>query len=160
MDALPSESPALLARGDTGGTVVITGGLGGLGLELARWFCSRGATRLAMLGRREPDELARTAITALQAAGHRVSTQSVEVADRAALARTLDQLRRELGPLRGVIHAAGVVEDATLAQLDWSRVATVAAAKIDGSRHLDELTRSDSLEFFVLFSSAAAVLGS
>ncbi|QTF93851.1 beta-ketoacyl reductase, partial [Halomonas sp. BM-2019] len=78
---------------------------------------------------------------------------------RAALAALLEEARQRLGPLRGVIHAATVIDDGLIRNLDEARIARVLAPKIDGARHLDALTRDDALEFFVLYSSATTLFG-
>lgn len=140
-------------------TYLITGGLGALGLVLARWLVDQGARHLALLGRRAPSAETESALDALRTAGAQVAVLRGDVADAAELGAALGELAA-LPPLRGVIHAAGVVDDAIIDRLDEARLRTVLAPKVAGSWNLYEATRDADLEFFVMFSSAASVLGS
>jgi acyl transferase domain-containing protein/NADPH-dependent curcumin reductase CurA/acyl carrier protein/short-subunit dehydrogenase len=124
---------------------LVTGGTGDVGRALAGWLKDNGAGRVIVLGRRAPKE-----------ADARFETVAVDVTDREVLARVIDGLP----DLKGVIHAAGIVKDGTLAQLDPATVPKVFAPKIDGARHLDALTRNRVLDFFVLVSSTAGSLAS
>jgi NAD(P)-dependent dehydrogenase (short-subunit alcohol dehydrogenase family)/acyl carrier protein len=141
-------------------THVVTGGLGALGLALARRLVTRGARQLALLGRGEPSADVNAAIADLEAQGASVRTFRVDVADRAALARCLATIRAQMPPIEGIYHGAGVLDDGTIASLDADRFARAMAPKVEGAWNLHELTRGDSLRSFVLFSSAAALLGS
>jgi acyl transferase domain-containing protein/NADPH:quinone reductase-like Zn-dependent oxidoreductase/NADP-dependent 3-hydroxy acid dehydrogenase YdfG/acyl carrier protein len=138
---------------------VITGGLGALGLGLARWLVTRGTTRLALIGRRSPDESARAVLDELRRAGARIEVFAADVSDRAQIRDVLARVRQSLGSLRGVIHAAGVLDDGSIMQLDWPRCRSVFAPKMDGGWNMHELTRADRLDYFVLFSSASSLLG-
>ncbi|WP_169332695.1 type I polyketide synthase [Nocardia araoensis] len=143
----------------TGGTVLITGGLGGVGLRLARWFVDRGRPDIVLAGRSAPDARAQAVIAELRGRGARIEARSLDVADRAAVAATLDWIDRELPPLAGVAHLAGVLDDGVIAEQTAARVGRVLAPKTFGAWHLHELTAGRALEFFLLFSSAAAVVG-
>ncbi|MFB6888773.1 SDR family NAD(P)-dependent oxidoreductase [Kitasatospora sp. NPDC056327] len=140
-------------RGD--GTYLITGGLGALGLSLAEFLAERGAGRLALVGRSAPREEAVARIGALRARGVVVETFAADVADAAAVRR----VREQLPPLRGVVHAAGLLDDATVLNLTPGQVERVLAPKVDGALNLDTVTEDDPLDFFLLFSSAAALFG-
>ncbi|MFG3141023.1 SDR family NAD(P)-dependent oxidoreductase [Streptomyces sp. NPDC048211] len=141
------------------GTYLITGGLGDLGLSLAEHLAERGATALALLGRSEPGPEATARVETLRAAGVRVSVARADVAEEAALAAALHRIRAELPPLRGVFHAAGILDDGVVQRLEAGQVARVLAPKADGARHLDRLTADDPLDLFVMFSSAAGLVG-
>ncbi|WP_437728551.1 SDR family NAD(P)-dependent oxidoreductase [Sorangium sp. So ce861] len=141
-------------------TYLITGGLGGLGLRLARWMIARGARRVVLAGRRAPSGAAAEVIAELGRAGARVDAAAVDVADRAQLAALLDAIAREGPPLRGVMHAAAVLDDGTALELDAPRIARVLAPKARGAWHLHALTAPLPLDFFVLFSSVASLFGS
>ncbi|HTB72267.1 MAG TPA: SDR family NAD(P)-dependent oxidoreductase [Polyangiaceae bacterium] len=141
-------------------TYLVTGGLGGIGLEAARWLCNRGARQLVLLGRREPSEDARAAVDEMERKGTRVATLPIDVSDAAALSEVLERVKREGPPLRGVFHAAGVLDDGTLARQTWRRFAGVLAGKAQGAWNLDVLTRGEELDFFVCFSSLASAFGS
>jgi myxalamid-type polyketide synthase MxaE and MxaD len=156
--AAPTEEKGRF-RGD--GSYLITGGLGGLGLSVARWMVAEGARHLALVGRQGAATAAQAeAVSALEAAGAEVLVARANVADRAQLAAVLQDVQRRMPPLRGVIHAAGVLDDGLLLQQDAARFQRVMAPKIDGAWNLHELTREASLDFFVLYSSAASLLGS
>jgi len=142
------------------GTYLITGGLGGLGLACANWLADRGAKHLVLLGRRAPSNEASKAIESLRERDVDVRVGSVDVADRSALAKLLKTIASDRSPLRGILHAAGTVDDGILAELDWARFERVMAPKVEGTWHLHELTSGLPLDFFVLFSSGAALLGS
>jgi acyl transferase domain-containing protein/NADPH:quinone reductase-like Zn-dependent oxidoreductase/SAM-dependent methyltransferase/nucleoside-diphosphate-sugar epimerase/acyl carrier protein len=141
-------------------TYLITGGLGGLGLLTAVHLCARGARHVALMGRREPSDAARTSIEALQAEGVQVAVVQGDVSVRADVERALHLVASTMPPLRGVFHSAGVLDDGALGQQTWLRLATVLAPKVSGARHLDELTTDASLDFFVMYSSIASMLGS
>ena len=152
-------APGPLIRPD--GQYVITGGLSGLGLETAAWLVERGAKHISLVGRRGADSPDAAAIARrLSAAGAQVSMASVDVGDGEALGAFLAERRVAGPPLRGVIHAAGVIDDAAFASQDWPRFERVLRPKVGGAQNLDRLTREDPLDWFVMFSSAASLLGS
>jgi acyl transferase domain-containing protein len=142
------------------GSYLITGGLGGLGLQVARWMVERGARHLVLIGRRDPSESARHVVDALEQTGARVVAVRADVSSASQMARVLADAHRDLPPLRGVIHAAGVIDDGLLLQQDWDRFRSVTAPKVEGAWILHTLTLDRRLDFFVLFSSMAAVVGS
>ncbi|WP_285506927.1 SDR family NAD(P)-dependent oxidoreductase [Actinokineospora sp. NBRC 105648] len=140
------------------GTVLITGGTGALGRILARHLVStHGVRHLVLLNR--TGEVADGQLAELRAAGaETVVVRACDVADRAALAEVLAGI--EAGrPLVGVVHAAGVRADATVESLTAQQVQEVMRPKVTGARLLHELTAGADLDLFVLFSSAAGVLG-
>lgn len=151
-------SPARAVCAD--GSYLLTGGLGGLGLTVARWLVERGARDLALLGRSEPSPEARKVIEELEQEGARVRVVRADVSDLSAVKRAVREVEEHLGPLRGVLHAAGVLEDKTLLQLDGERLRRVMAPKVRGAWNLHRATADRALDQFVLFSSAASVLGS
>jgi acyl transferase domain-containing protein/NADPH:quinone reductase-like Zn-dependent oxidoreductase/acyl carrier protein len=138
------------------GTVLITGGTGALGGHIARHLVAQHGVRHVLLTGRSGNapELA----AELSALGAGVTVAAVDVGDRAALAALILGVASE-HPLRGVVHAAGVVDDALLANVTPDHLDRVLRSKVDGARNLDELTRDLPLTAFVLFSSAAGVLG-
>ncbi len=149
------ETPAI--RADA--TYLVTGGLGGLGLEVARWLVSRGARSLVLAGRRPPSTTAAARVADLVDAGAQVAVVQADVSDPAQLDRLLAGSAGR-PPLRGIMHAAGTLDDGLLAQQDAGTLARVMAAKVEGTRNLAHATAGQPLDFFVLFSSIAAVLGS
>ena len=141
-------------------TYLITGGLGGLGLQTAHWLVEQGARQLVLMSRHAPSSATQTALQDLRQLGADVRVWPADVADYDQLARVLEAINATLPPLRGIIHAAGALADGALAQQDRARFEKVFAPKALGAWNLQRLTRSLPLDFFVLFSSAAAELGS
>ncbi|MFJ3203765.1 type I polyketide synthase [Streptomyces sp. NPDC086989] len=143
------------------GTVLITGGTGGLGAHVARTFAAEGAGHLLLTSRSGraaagTDEL----VAELTALGARVTVEACDVTDRASLSRVLDSVPGDQ-PLTAVIHAAGAMQRiAPLADLSLEEFAEVGHAKVTGAVLLDELLADRELDAFVLFSSGAAVWGS
>ncbi|MFI7413890.1 SDR family NAD(P)-dependent oxidoreductase [Streptomyces sp. NPDC049627] len=140
------------------GAYLITGGLGGLGRVVAERLVRRGARRLALMGRSEPTADALGWIRALRERGVTVHVARADVADRAGLTAALDAVRHTLGPITGVVHTAGVLDDATIANLTGERVMRVLAPKVLGTALLTELI--PDAQDFILFASAAGLLGS
>jgi NADP-dependent 3-hydroxy acid dehydrogenase YdfG/acyl carrier protein len=140
-------------------TYLITGGLGGLGLRMARWLADQGARSLVLLGRSAPSTQAGDAIAEIRALGVTVEVHTANVARRSELAAILDGVTASMPPLRGIIHAAGVLDDGVLVQQTWDRFMTVLAPKVHGAWNLHELTSGVALDFFVLCSSVASVFG-
>lgn len=141
------------------GCHVVSGGLGALGLEVARWLARRGAASVLLIGRSAPSPDVQPLLREIEALGTRVLTAACDVADRAALAAALDRARREGGALRGVFHAAGVLADATLGEMTPATLRAPRDAKVLGAWNLDRLTQHDTLDAFVMFSSVAALFG-
>jgi acyl transferase domain-containing protein/acyl carrier protein len=142
-------------------TYLVTGGLGGFGLATARWLVERGARHLVLLGRSGAASTeAQQAVRDLEQAGARVLVARADVAQADQLQQTLDDARRRLPPLRGVFHAAMVLDDAILLHQTAERFRRVLAPKVTGAWNLHRLTAGDPLDYFVLFSSTAAVFGS
>jgi NADPH:quinone reductase-like Zn-dependent oxidoreductase/acyl carrier protein len=137
----------------------ITGGLGSLGLQTARWLAQHGARHLVLTSRRAPEAAARQAVSALEAQGVKVLVRRADVGDVAQARAVFDEIVRELPPLRGVVHAAGALDDGVLLQQDGVRFAGVLHGKAHGARVLDALTRPIALDFFVLYSAAGLLLG-
>ncbi|WP_198549196.1 type I polyketide synthase, partial [Streptomyces sp. PRh5] len=149
------------AQWDPQGTVLITGGTGTLGGELARHLVNvRGMKHLLLMSRRGPAAPGAARLVAeLAQSGAVVRVQAGDAADRDALASVLARIAGER-PLTAVVHAAGVIDDATVESLTPERMAPVLAAKADAAWNLHELTERAGLAGFVLYSSAAAVMGS
>ena len=144
-------------RGD--GTYLVTGGLGGIGRELAVWLAERGAGAIVLNGRRPPDPEVEAALEGLRARGVRVEVEMADVSDGEAVEAMLGRIGERLPPLAGVIHSVGVLSDASLANQDWGRFERVLGPKVVGAWHLHRATRGLELDLFVLFTSAAGVLG-
>jgi NAD(P)-dependent dehydrogenase (short-subunit alcohol dehydrogenase family) len=155
LEPAPAAWPGL----DPDGTYLLTGGLGGIGLQVARRLVERGVRRLALLARSAHGPAAEAAVADLRAAGATVELLQADVTSREALDRALGRARGGSG-LRGIVHLAGVLDDRPLMSTDEETLAAVVGPKAAGTWHLLELTAADPLDWFVCFSSAASVLGS
>ncbi|MEU4312765.1 SDR family NAD(P)-dependent oxidoreductase [Nocardia sp. NPDC024068] len=144
-----------------GGTVVITGGTGGLAAVLARHLIAEyGVRELILAGRRGMDAPGAAELRAeLTALGAHVEVVACDAADRAAVDRVLSTIPPDR-PLTGVVHAAGVLSDALFADMTDEQIHAVLRPKVDAAWHLHEATRHLDLSFFVLYSSLAGVVGS
>jgi acyl transferase domain-containing protein/acyl carrier protein len=141
-------------------TYLITGGLGGLGLLTARWLVEHGTKHLVLVGRRAANPSVNSQLKQLEQAGAKVVVMSANISQIEQVNYVLAEIEKSLPPLRGIIHAAGLLDDGILLQQTWERFAKVLAPKVLGAWHLHSLTQKLPLDFFVLFSSAAALLGS
>jgi thioester reductase-like protein len=143
-------------------TYLITGGAGALGLATAQWLAERGARHLVMVGRRPASVAQLESIAALEAMGGAVTYRALDLADAAALQGLLEEIAAMGRPLRGIVHAAGILDDGLVSNQTPERCAAVAMAKLAGALQLDRLSRqwAPALDFFVTYSSVAALLGS
>jgi phthiocerol/phenolphthiocerol synthesis type-I polyketide synthase C len=142
------------------GSYLVSGGLQGFGLCAAEWLASKGARQLILISRNGPQSAeARAAILRLEKQGVRVHAAACDVSNRVQLAALLAETTRTMPPLKGVVHAAAVIDDGLVRNLDAEQIRRVLAPKILGARHLDELTRDCALDLFILFSSATTVFG-
>ncbi|MGA8112295.1 MAG: SDR family NAD(P)-dependent oxidoreductase, partial [Actinocatenispora sp.] len=145
---------------DPDGTVLVTGGTGGLGAALARHLVTeRGVRHLVLASRRGAGADGAEDLRAeLTGHGADVTVVACDVADRADVSRLLDAVPVEY-PLTAVVHTAGVLDDATVGSLTPGRIDAVLAPKVDAVGHLDELTRGADLATFVVYSSVSGMLG-
>ena len=141
------------------GTYLVTGGMGGIGCELAGWLAERGAGSVVLNGRRLPDDAAAKTIEALRARGFRIEVEIADVTDPAALDAMLARMDATQPPLAGVIHCVGVLSDAALGNQSWESFETVLWPKMLGAWHLHRATAGRDLDMFVLYSSVAGILG-
>jgi acyl transferase domain-containing protein/ubiquinone/menaquinone biosynthesis C-methylase UbiE/acyl carrier protein len=155
---VPPPAEELCFRPDA--SYLLTGGLGGFGCLVARWMVERGARHLVLVGRSgaSTDEAQET-VAGLRAAGASVEVVRADVADAGQMAAVLERVDRELPPLKGVIHAAMVLKDRLLQDLDQGRMHEVWSPKVNGAWNLHVLTRERDLDFFALFSSLSSVFG-
>ncbi|WP_171163570.1 SDR family NAD(P)-dependent oxidoreductase [Streptomyces sp. I05A-00742] len=156
----PVEPPPVPAAPDPAGAYLVAGGLTGLGAAFARHLAERGARHLVLLGRRgAATPGADTLLDDLAARGARAEVHAVDICDREAVTGIVRGLRAAGRPLRGVVHAAAVFDDAPLALLTEERVRGVLRTKALGGLVLDAATAGEPLDFFVCCSSASALVG-
>ncbi len=141
------------------GTVLISGGLGALGLVTARRLAQRGAQVLVLVSRRAPDAAVRPQLEAIEAEGAEVITIQADISDADAVADVFRRIDQELPPLSGVVHAAGALDDGLIGTQNAARFETVMTAKTQGAWLLHQHTRRRRLDFFAMFSSMSAMLG-
>jgi acyl transferase domain-containing protein/acyl carrier protein len=141
------------------GVYLITGGLGGIGQEIASYLARRVQARLVLLGRRALDEAGAKWVQELEALGAEVLVQQADVREREQLAAVLRETRARFGGLHGVVHAAGVAGGGLMQFKTAEQAATVLGAKVAGTLLLAELLAAEELDFMLLCSSLTAVLG-
>jgi len=155
------QSPQTTLLVEANASYVITGGLGSLGLQIAEWLIRNGAKKLVLL---EPPfvsvEAKQPQIDKLTSLGAEVVIARADVSDKAQLASVLADLEKKLPPIKGIVHAAGLLDDGVLLQLDQEKFDRVMKPKVQGSWNLHQLTADKELDFFILFSSAASIFGS
>lgn len=142
------------------GTYLITGGLGALGLKVARWLVERGAKFLVLTGRRGASPQAQATIDELTHSGVKVLVAQADVSEQEDMERLFETVEASLPPLKGVVHAAGVSEYQAIADITPEILKKVLRPKIVGTWILHQLTQAMKLDFFVCFSSISSVWGS
>lgn len=139
---------------------LITGGQGGLGLATAKWLVEQGARHLHLMGRSKRDDVETLAkIKALKKTGARVTLHYGDVSVHDDVARIKTEIHGKGKPLKGVFHAAGVLDDRLVSNYAEDSLRRVLAPKVLGAHHLDQLTRDCPLDYFVLYSSIVTVTG-
>jgi acyl transferase domain-containing protein/NAD(P)-dependent dehydrogenase (short-subunit alcohol dehydrogenase family) len=142
-----------------GGTYLISGGAGGLGMILAQYLATHYHSRLALIGRSEMSSEKQTDLERLRGLGAEAFYIRADISHFEQIQDAVYRIRRELGPLDGVIHSAGVIEDAFTVNKDIASFTRVLAPKIFGAVNLDWATRDEHLDFFVMFSSVVGLMG-
>lgn len=150
-----NDAPVILSNA----AYMITGGLGGLGLAVAQWFVDQGAKHLVLLGRSPMQATTQHRVAIWQAQGVQVLVSQTDVANYFELETVFAQMQASMPALRGVVHAAGVLHDAILMQQTWASFDSVLRPKVQGAWNLHQLTQAMKLDFFSVFSSVTAILG-
>lgn len=165
--ARPRPAPAALALDDRG-SVLVTGGFGGLGHRIADWLARQGARHLVLIGRNGPrtgaeSDESRAAIDRLRAGGVEIVTARADVSDAVAMRSLFERLAAEGHAVRGIVHAAASIRFQALDSLGAAELDDALRAKVHGAWVLHELTRDlrgdRALQFFALFSSATSLMG-
>lgn len=139
---------------------LVTGGLGGFGLRTAEWLVGKGARNLILISRSGPaSEEAQAAIARMTESGVTVHAAACDVTDKNALSALLAETAGSLPPLKGIVHAATVINDGLINNMDAAQIRSVLAPKALGAFYLHEMTLGTPLDFFVLFSSATTLFG-
>ncbi|AFZ33823.1 Phenylalanine racemase (ATP-hydrolyzing), Mycocerosate synthase [Stanieria cyanosphaera PCC 7437] len=149
---------------------LITGGLGALGLEVTQWMIEKGAKHLILISRNQPSQNAQATINQLQQNGTTIQVIQADIADLEAVNKIIQKYYNTeeqknfssspLHPLKGIIHAAGIIDDGAIINLTKEKFTKVISPKVQGAWNLHQATQNLSLDFFVMFSSAASILGS
>ncbi|MCE9672537.1 type I polyketide synthase [Myxococcus stipitatus] len=140
-------------------TYLVTGGLGALGLATASWLVDLGARHLVLVGRSEPTPAVRARLESLRERGCDIHLARVDVARPEQVEGLVEDIGERGPPLRGVFHVAGVLEDGVLVNQDRERLARVLAPKVRGAWNLHRATVGIPLDLFVMYSSAASLVG-
>jgi len=142
------------------GSYLITGGTGGFGLEVVKWLSTKGVGKLILISRSgAASEECRQAIVDIQAKGTNVEALAINVTDYYAVKHLIEDIEQQGPPLRGVIHAATIYNDAFIKDMDEEKFATVMKPKIEGALNLYNCIKLLKLDFFVLFSSISSLVG-
>lgn len=140
---------------------LVTGGLGTLGLKVARWLVAeQGARHVCLVSRRAPSAAQRSEISALEALGARIRVVSADISDKDQVACLITGIPEHGPGLDGVFHCAGLLNDGIMIGMDWEQYHQVTAPKIEGAWALHQATESFDLGHFVLFSSVLSLIGS
>ncbi|HYC89890.1 MAG TPA: SDR family NAD(P)-dependent oxidoreductase [Thermoanaerobaculia bacterium] len=158
LEAFPLDG-AVAPRFREGGVYVITGGAGGLGLIFAEFLARECKARLVLTGRSKLTAEREAKLDELRKLGAEVVYLNADVADREDVQALVAECKARFGAIHGVIHSAGVLRDSFLKNKTAGEMRDVLAPKVFGTLHLDELTKDEPLDFFVTFSSLAAVAG-
>jgi acyl carrier protein len=142
---------------DGNASYILTGGLGGVGLAVTEWMAANRAGCLVLVSRREPGAEERAAIERARALGARIEHRRTDLTDRSQVGALIAEIEATMPPLKGILHAAAVIDDALVTDLRPERFDAVFAPKIRGAWYLHEATLGLPLEFFVMFSSVATI---
>lgn len=154
----PTKQKKLKLKKDT--SYLITGGLGGFGLKTAEWLVTKGARNLILISRSGPvSGEAMEAIGRLKKQGVNILATACDVCDREALSSLLTEIAETFPPLKGIVHAATVINDGLINNMDADQLRSVLEPKVLGAYNLHELTAQLPLDYFILFSSATTLFG-
>ena len=142
-------------------TYLVSGGLGALGLMFAEWMATKGAGNIVLLGRSAPtDEKKETIARIERETGVKMVAMQADVSDEKRMAEVIKEVKKTLPELKGIMHTAGILNDGTILSQNSDQFKSTMLPKADGAWVLHDLTKDNDLDFFVLFSSSASVIGS
>ena len=145
---------------DANASYLVTGGLSGFGLKTACWLVEKGARSLVLISRSASiSEESQLIIENLKAQGVEIYTRACDVTDKKALRALMSEIHREISPLKGIVHAAMVLDDGLIRNMSQAQILNVMNPKITGAWNLHETTLETDLDFFVLYSSATTFVG-
>ncbi|NJO95086.1 MAG: aminotransferase class I/II-fold pyridoxal phosphate-dependent enzyme [Pleurocapsa sp. CRU_1_2] len=142
------------------GSYLITGGMGALGLQVANWLAEEGAKHLILVSRNQPEISAQQEIASLKQQGIKVDLIQIDISDSQAVNDLFESFNSSQVKLKGIIHAAGILDDGLLKSLFWERFQRVLQPKVAGAWNLHQATEKLALDWFVCFSSIASTFGS
>lgn len=148
------ESDKYLVRDDS--TYLITGGLGGLGLLTAEWMVKKGARHIVLTSRKGPKASAQQSIDKLKENGAEIVVMQGDVSKKDDIRNIIETINRTMPKLRGIIHAAGIIDVGMITEQSWERLENVFAPKVDGGWNLHKATENIPLDFFIMYSSTAS----
>lgn len=143
----------------TEGTVLITGGMGALGIALAEWLVKKGCRHIAITSRKSVSSERMEKMDSLREMGAEIEILVGDISRMDDAFRMVSQIHESMPPLKGVFHLAGMLDDGMIEEMDWERFSRVLAPKISGAWNLHLLSRDLELDFFVMYSSASSLLG-
>ncbi|MBF0117311.1 MAG: SDR family NAD(P)-dependent oxidoreductase [Desulfobacterales bacterium] len=154
----PEENSLISFKSDA--SYLITGGMGGLGLEVAKWMAQKGAGFLVLAGRNSPSDDVKRKIADIEKSGAKVVTICADISNKKDVSNILDKIKTSLPKLKGIIHAAGITQDRFILEQTAEKFEKVMSPKIKGAWNLHVLTKDIHLDFFISFSSIASMIGS
>jgi myxalamid-type polyketide synthase MxaB len=153
------ETPSRDIAVSSDASYLITGGLGALGLAVAKWMVAAGARHLVLAGRSQPTPAVADALEEMRAAGAHLVVVQADISREEDASRVIGEVASGMRPLKGIVHAAGVLDDGFVVQQTWPRFDKVFAPKLLGAWNLHRQTRAIDLDFFVMFSSMVSLFG-
>ncbi len=142
-----------------GGVYIITGGTGGLGSVFAKYISAKYHVRLALIGRSGLDANKEKLITELKDMGAEAIYINADVGDQNDIKNAISHIRKNFGPINGIIHSAGIAEQIPVGKADGATFERMLRSKVHGSVYIDFLTKEDPLDFYIMFSSVSSIMG-
>jgi polyketide synthase PksN len=142
-----------------GSAFLITGGAGKLGMLFAKYLVEEYKVNLVLVGRSDLDDNKKAMMEELSKTGSQIIHQKADVTSKTQMKKVINETKEKFGALSGVIHAAGLVSDKLISQKEYEEFNSIVQVKMLGTIVLDELTKNEPLEYFLLFSSTSSIIG-